>query len=237
MSNMLPVASASLTFHHGVTTTPTQFRLLSLSKKRFATTTPLQASHKMKDKQQLKQENAPACLAQMEVTLHRRLQGSCIKNHIRISKPTKVVSHTPLVRRLNAHGMHAGWEFTVEVIDDRVRRAFIAHTDMTWRDFMEKSHQYFNDDEVRLAYRLCSDRGAMTYLGCESDWHTATRRVKEKAVAARTRAVAMELKNMVSDDAFKKRKRQLTKVFFVLADTGAEGMQCEKGKGEGKALS
>lgn len=136
------------------------------------------------------------------------------------------------------HSRHAAWVFEVVVIVDDVRHTFNAHTNMTWRDFIEKAHQHIDHDEVRLGYRLCGDRSAMSSLTCEFDWLGATGRVSERAVVARTRAVAMEIKNMVSDDTFD--KRQLTDVLLVLADTGggAEGTRHKgKGKRKGKAQS
>jgi hypothetical protein len=81
-----------------------------------------------------------------------------------------------------------------------VRRSFSAHTNMTWMEFVNKAHQHFDVPraEVSLGYRLNGDTRMMSYLSCESEWNAALARLKEKVLAARTRAVTMELKNMVS---------------------------------------
>lgn len=63
--------------------------------------------------------------------------------------------------------------------------------------------QHFNKphDEVRLGYRIIGEACALSYLSCEYEWDTALHRVREKVVAARTRAVTIELRNMVSGDS------------------------------------
>jgi hypothetical protein len=62
------------------------------------------------------------------------------------------------------------------------------------------AYQHFDRprDVVRLGYRITGDSRAMTYLSCEFEWNAALERVKQKVLAARTHAVSMELKNMVS---------------------------------------
>jgi hypothetical protein len=92
------------------------------------------------------------------------------------------------------------WQFTVEVNNGHVRRTFTAQTNTTWEDFEEEALRHFEKprNEVSMAYRVSGDTCAVTYLICEYDWMTALARVKEKVMTARTRAVTMELKNMVS---------------------------------------
>ena len=81
-----------------------------------------------------------------------------------------------------------------------MRQTFSANTEMTWRDFLEKVYERMNIpcDDVRIGARITGDARAMSYLACEYDWTTMLMRVRARAVAARTRAVTMELRNMVS---------------------------------------
>jgi hypothetical protein len=71
---------------------------------------------------------------------------------------------------------------------------------MTWQDFTGKVHQYFDGprDEIQLGYRINGDARTMTTLTCDNHWKAALKRLAEKADNARTRAVTMEIKNMVS---------------------------------------
>jgi hypothetical protein len=92
------------------------------------------------------------------------------------------------------------WKFVVDVNDGHVRRAFTANTNTAWIEFVTKAHQHFDRprDDVRLGYRITGDSRAMSYLSCDFEWKAALERVKQKILASRTRAVSMELKNMVS---------------------------------------
>ncbi len=90
----------------------------------------------------------------------------------------------------------------VDVTTDGVKHAFSAHTGMGWQDFQERAQGHFNmaRDDVQLGYRLSGEQRRMIWpLSCESEWNNAMKKMGEKAKAARTRAAAMELANMVSD--------------------------------------
>ncbi|KAH9171138.1 hypothetical protein EDB89DRAFT_1907156 [Lactarius sanguifluus] len=67
------------------------------------------------------------------------------------------------------------WRFRVEV-DREVRQTFAAQTDMTWPEFEAEALEWFN--------------------AREDDWKVAVANVREKALAARTRAVTMEIKDV-----------------------------------------
>ncbi|KAI0288225.1 hypothetical protein BC826DRAFT_1107919 [Russula brevipes] len=90
------------------------------------------------------------------------------------------------------------WQFMVEVTDDHTRNTFEAHTDMVWREFIEEAHGHINKprEDVRFGYRVRGESRPMSYLTCESEWKVALDHMKERVLAARTRAVCMELKNM-----------------------------------------
>lgn len=64
--------------------------------------------------------------------------------------------------------------------------------------------QHFNKpcDEVRLGYRIVGEARAWSYLSCEYEWDMVLHRVREKILAARTRAVTVELRNMVGGNSY-----------------------------------
>ncbi|KAH9165742.1 hypothetical protein EDB89DRAFT_1911169 [Lactarius sanguifluus] len=88
------------------------------------------------------------------------------------------------------------WRFRVEV-DREVRQTFAAQTDMTWPEFEAEVLEWFNArEDVRLGYRVSGDNRGWISLTCPSDWKVAIANVREKALAARTRAVTMEIKDV-----------------------------------------
>jgi hypothetical protein len=97
----------------------------------------------------------------------------------------------------------------VHVDEDHVRRTFSAHTNMTWEDFGGRVQKQFDRprDKVHLGFCISGDARVMSDLACESDWDRALARVKEKILAARTRAVTMEIKDMVSCAYLDRRKK------------------------------
>jgi hypothetical protein len=103
------------------------------------------------------------------------------------------------------------WEFNVEVTDDKMKQVFIANTGMSWSDFMKSAYERFNNapDDIRLGYRIRGDMRAMSHLSCEYDWGLALENIKERVNAARTRAVGVELRNVVSENLFELEKENL----------------------------
>lgn len=91
------------------------------------------------------------------------------------------------------------YEFLVEVTGEQVRRTFTARTDMRWTEFFDMALEHIerHSGNIHLGYRISGDPRAMTYLICEYDWGLTLRRVKEKINASTTRAVGIELRNMV----------------------------------------
>ena len=92
------------------------------------------------------------------------------------------------------------WQFVVEVIDDNERHEFLASTSMTWRNFEERALSHINRprEQVTLGYHLNMDPCGMTQLTCENQWDAAQICVREKCLVAQTRAVMMEVRNLVS---------------------------------------
>jgi hypothetical protein len=93
-----------------------------------------------------------------------------------------------------------------------VWRTFSTHTNTTWDAFLTEAYRHFDRpcDQVRLGYRISGDARAMSYLTNEIKWTAVLVCVKEKAVTARTRAVSMELKNMVSTRSLSSIENELT---------------------------
>jgi len=104
------------------------------------------------------------------------------------------------------------WRFAVQVVNDKTKHTFDARTDMVWDEFAERAYSHFDKphNNVRLGYRVSGDTSAMSQLTCANDWEHALDRVKERVIAARTRAVGMELKDMVSGRLFEMEKKKLT---------------------------
>jgi hypothetical protein len=88
------------------------------------------------------------------------------------------------------------------VNDDGVIRLFTARTDMQWPAFLAKATSQFRaPGAIRLGYRFSGNGEArtMSQLDCGFDWDTAMKKMKEKAQSARTRAVRLEIKDLVSN--------------------------------------
>ena len=91
------------------------------------------------------------------------------------------------------------WHFIVDVIDNNIKHAFDAWTDMEWDDFLDKVHDHFQEPhtEVQLVYCI-GKTGAILYLADKTDWNKAMSQLQGRIKAAWTRAVSMEIKNTVS---------------------------------------
>lgn len=88
------------------------------------------------------------------------------------------------------------------VYDDHTIRNFTSQTNMSWRDCRERVLACLDSssEEVRLQYWINSGPHGWMDLACEVDWKAAVDAVAEKAPAARTRAVSMEVKDVVSNE-------------------------------------
>ena len=104
---------------------------------------------------------------------------------------------------------------------------------MAWKEFVEKVYEHINrpHDNVCLGYRISGDACALSYLTCEYDWKTALNRLKERVVAAQTRAVTMEVMDMVSTDPLSNNK-----LTYWLAGARARTKGTCYQKAEGKAM-
>ncbi|KAF8256649.1 hypothetical protein EI94DRAFT_1821336 [Lactarius quietus] len=69
---------------------------------------------------------------------------------------------------------------------------------MSWYNFSDTACDRLSQprDQIILGYKFTGDTGGMTELTCEPQWKKAMVRMRERIIASRTRAVAMELKNL-----------------------------------------
>lgn len=95
------------------------------------------------------------------------------------------------------------WQFDVDITDGHINHTLVARTDVRWTEFFERVLAHLNQprNEIRLGYRIRGDARGPSYLMCEADWDSALRRIRERIMSARKRAVTIEIKDMVSTTA------------------------------------
>ncbi|KAH9055842.1 hypothetical protein EDB83DRAFT_2521165 [Lactarius deliciosus] len=121
--------------------------------------------------------------------------GGAGANH---AAPSSTVGARPGRLYPNKEVSNGVWRFQAEVVNDHIKHAFSAQTDMKWSDFCEEVCRHLNGphSEVHLVFRISGEGGAWTDLGSEYDWADAIARLIEKIRSARTRAVSIEVKNI-----------------------------------------
>ena len=89
----------------------------------------------------------------------------------------------------------------MEVIDNHIKHAFAARTDVSWLDFQDEVLQHFTrrHDDVSIGYWFGGEAGPVLPVDCEADRKNAIGRLQDKLLGARTHAVSMEVKNLVSN--------------------------------------
>ena len=92
------------------------------------------------------------------------------------------------------------FSFQVNIISGEARREFSAETDGSWEDFRCRAIGYLESatGAVKLAYKIVGDAGKPTLLETIDDYQQAMERIVPKAKVARTRAVSIDVKNVVS---------------------------------------
>lgn len=118
------------------------------------------------------------------------------------------------------------WEFRVEVVSNNIKHRFTARTDMEWRPFLDEAREYFDTlgSKVQLGFQFNGEAGPMSMLTNEQEWAEAMVRLREKVRASRTRAVLMEIKNMVSQVAYDEERIQ-TYLWILAARVCAESLK------------
>jgi hypothetical protein len=86
------------------------------------------------------------------------------------------------------------------VVTGDAKREFSAETDITWDDFQRRVLVYLENTNqtVQLACKLSSEPGKASHLANINDFNAVIARLRQTASSARTKAVGLEVKNIVS---------------------------------------
>ena len=92
------------------------------------------------------------------------------------------------------------WSFDVDVITGTAKRTFTAHTSVRWQVLVDEIMINLGNSPkpVQLVCKITGDTGRMSHLNNVVDWDTILTRLITKVKAARTHAVSLEVKNVVS---------------------------------------
>jgi hypothetical protein len=91
------------------------------------------------------------------------------------------------------------WLFEVAVLENDSKSTFMATTDDMWFDFHNRVLARLDSMTVSLVFRLNVGTRAWSAFAGEADYDPALVQVRERALVARTRAVSMEVRNLVSN--------------------------------------
>ena len=92
----------------------------------------------------------------------------------------------------------AVFRFQVEVVEGSAKRESTTETDTAWEDFRRHVHGLLENVDIELTYKLTGDTGKASHLATRADFDATMERLCHKALSARSWAVAMEAKNIVS---------------------------------------
>ena len=92
------------------------------------------------------------------------------------------------------------WSFDVDVVTGNVKRTFTANTSIRWQVLVDEVMINLGDSPkpVQLTCKVTGDTGRMSHLNNVVDWDTILTRLINKVKTARTHAVSLEIKNVVS---------------------------------------
>ena len=90
--------------------------------------------------------------------------------------------------------------FQVDVVAGEAKRNFLAETDITWEDFQKRAITYLdtNGQAVQLTCKVTGEPGKASHLGNASEFDAIIGHLCQKASNARSKAVGLEVKNIVS---------------------------------------
>lgn len=99
-----------------------------------------------------------------------------------------------------AHITYKVWLFRVNVVDSYVRHKFEKQTNTKWLEIFAEVQICLNrpPSDLCLGIQISGETGGMTYVTCELEWDDCLILLQERILAARTRAVSIEIKNLVS---------------------------------------
>jgi hypothetical protein len=86
------------------------------------------------------------------------------------------------------------------VIGGDAKREFLAESDIPWEDFHRRVLLYLENatGDVELACKVTGDVGKASHLKGSEDFQATMTRLCQKASNARSRAVNLEIRNIVS---------------------------------------
>lgn len=99
-----------------------------------------------------------------------------------------------------AHITYKVWLFHVNVVDSHVRHKFEKQTNTKWLEIFAEVQIHLNrpPSDLCLGIQISGETGGMTYDTCELEWDDCLILLQERILAARTCAVSIEIKNLVS---------------------------------------
>ncbi|KAG1882071.1 hypothetical protein F4604DRAFT_1536680, partial [Suillus subluteus] len=105
---------------------------------------------------------------------------------------------------------HPGvFSFDIDVITGDMKRGFRGETDMPWDDFKSHVLAYLDaPEEVQLVYNFVGDNSKASHLNNAEAFGIAMDRLCHKASNARTRVVALEVKNAAAKQTTTKAKKR-----------------------------
>jgi hypothetical protein len=90
----------------------------------------------------------------------------------------------------------AVFNFQVDVLGCQAKCEFSAETDISWPDFQRRVAVYLGNN-TELMYKVTGDNGKSSYLKNADNFKAAMERICQKAHHARTRAVALEIRDIM----------------------------------------
>ncbi|KAG1765170.1 hypothetical protein EV702DRAFT_943726, partial [Suillus placidus] len=105
------------------------------------------------------------------------------------------------------------FSFDVDVITGDMKRGFCGETNMPWEDFKSRVLAYLDStaEEVQLVYKFAGDTSKATHLNDAEVFSIAMNRLCHKASNARTRVIALEVKNAAKQTIATKAKKRTRK--------------------------
>ena len=92
---------------------------------------------------------------------------------------------------------HVVFRFKVEIIEGNARHDFEEHTDTPWTDFRPQFVGRLENPDVELVCKVTSGSGGATQLKTQDNYDTAIEHLLLKVQTARTKAVGLEIRNIV----------------------------------------
>ena len=90
----------------------------------------------------------------------------------------------------------AVFKFQVDVVGGKAKCEFSAETDISWPDFQRRIAVYLGKN-TELMYKVTGDPGKASYLNDGDNFKNAMEKLCQRAYNARTRPVALEIRDMV----------------------------------------